>query len=211
MATVGACIADAVISGLAAAAAAATAAAAYSAAAFWSVAETYGLVQTVWSITPAVVYLADVEATFAFTVAEIAAENFFGLGVGAFAGATVVVTPLGYTVIGGISTAFLGGIGYGIYKTSVGSGKSEPYFPPNSQQVIDGDYCTFDDVLFSGKLQCRPGVKRKMRMETGSEGQDSMSSTKKKSVVRRRAKHVRNKKHGSTKSVKVAKSGKRMR
>lgn len=209
--TVGACIADAAIS--AAAAAAASAAAAGTIA--LSVAEEVGLIQTLVTVAPFASATFGAEGAalaFIYTPGLLAEAGYFGGGIAAFAELTTVVTPLGYAVAGGL-VAGIGGATYGIIHSQLGGHRPVATVEYPLANLLSGKFCTFFDYVNSNgsKLQCGNRKQQSLRLESGRKRQSSMSPAPSQSMVRRVAKHVRNKKSGSTKSRKVAQPRKRLR
>lgn len=202
--TVGACIADAAISAAAAAAAAGTV--------IVGVAEEIGLINTLVTVAPfasATFGEGGAALAFIYTPGILAEAGYFGGGIAAYAELATVVTPLGYAVAGGIA-AGVGGAIYGIVNSSIGKNPQATVEYPLAN-LLSGKYCTFLDYVYGSKLQCRPGKQQSLRVGAGRKRQRSVSSAPETSVVRRVAKHVRNKKSGSAKSRKVVKQRKRLR
>lgn len=203
--TVGACIADAAISAAAAAAAAGTV--------ILSVAEEVGLIQTLVTVAPfasATFGEGGAALAFIYTPGLLAEAGYFGGGLAAFAELNTVVTPFGYAVAGGIA-AGIGGATYGIIHSQLGAHRPTATVEQSLLNLLTGKTCAFFDYVNGSKLQCGPRKLQSVRVGLGRKRQSSMPPTASKSVVRRVAKHVRNKKSGSTKSRKVAQPRKRLR
>lgn len=209
LATAGALIADAAISAAAATAAAAAAAGA----SLLGAAEGLGFISIVETLGPVAVYLTEGTSgvAFVYTAGGLSAASYFGLGPAAFLTSTITITPLGVGVIGAVASASVLGVSYAVVNSALGSSK-HPSVGPSGSAVISGQkLCSIWDYV-DGRVQCGVSGKRKVRVETGTQGYRTMPPVAEEDLLQDGyGEYVRSPQLRSSKSRKVAQQRKRLR